>query len=105
MADSLHPETTLVYDYPGGYVELYTTDRKQFLRAIARNPYFVTASDLKPGYSITYPIPQARKPEFALLRTNDTLHSHSVLEAWLTPSEKQTRLLASSRMLAIRNNK
>jgi hypothetical protein len=63
-----HPETTLVFDYKDNTVELYTTDRRAWLRAIKRNPNFIQAQDLKPGYRLLYALKQSREPE-AVLRT------------------------------------
>lgn len=87
-------ESTLVYDYAAGTVELYTTKRSVWLRAIARNPNFLSASDLKPGYSITYPIAEMRNPESAIRPKDDP--TDSVLSKYLTDSEKATRSRVAS---------
>lgn len=63
-----HPETTLVYDYQSKTVELYTTSRSAWLRAIERNPQYLKAEELKPGYRLEYDLAEFRSPESALRR-------------------------------------
>lgn len=57
------PESTWVYDYVGKTAELYTTDRRLWLRALARNPGFIHAVDLEPGYTATWPMSCIRMPD------------------------------------------
>lgn len=57
------PESTWVYDPIGKTAELYTTDRRLWLRALARNPKFIKAVDLDPGYIATWPLSEVRTPD------------------------------------------
>ena len=95
-----HPETTLVYDYPSGTVELYTTDRRAFLRAITRNPSYTKAEDLSPGYRLVYSLTECRAPESAL-RPKDG-GAELVASQWLTETEKANRASASERLKKVR---
>lgn len=90
-----HPETTLVFDYKDNTVELYTTDRRAWLRAIKRNPHFIQAQDLKPGYRLLYELKQCREPE-AILRPVDG--GDDVVLQYLTPIEVEQRQRASERL-------
>lgn len=95
-----HPETTLVYDYPAGTVEFYTTDRRAFLRAITRNPNYLEAKDLNPGYSLLYPLGECRAPESALRPAEGG--AQVVADRWLTDAEKANRASASERLKKVR---
>lgn len=55
-----HAETTWVYDYATKTAELYTTDRRLWLRALGRNPNFIEAEDLKPGCRAVWPLKEVR---------------------------------------------
>jgi len=90
-----HPETTLVFDYKDNTVELYTTDRRCWLRAIKRNPNFIEAIDLKPGYRILYKLKECREPE-AVLRTAPG--GDAAVLQFLTESEVEQRQRASERL-------
>lgn len=63
-----HAETTLVWDYPRKEIELYTTDRRLWLRCIRRNPNFKVAQDLEPGYRLVYDLGQVRRPESLIVK-------------------------------------
>jgi hypothetical protein len=90
-----HPETTLVFDYKDQTVELYTTDRRAWLRAIKRNPNFIKAQDLRPGYLLLYKLKEAREPE-AILRTAPGGDDAVLL--FLTETEVDQRQRASERL-------
>jgi len=81
-------ETTFVFDYVDKTVELYTTSRTVFLKAIARNHNVIEAVDLKPGYRILYAMDQVREPE-ALLRKRPA--TASIMNKYLTEKELQRR--------------
>ena len=95
-----HPETTLVFDYPAGTVELYTTDRRAFLRAIKRNPFYTLAEVLDPGYRLVYPLALTRPPESILKPVPGG--EQFVADHWLTDVEKQNRDAAATRLKAVR---
>lgn len=59
-------ETTLVFEHSAKTVELYTTSRRLWLRAIKRNPDFLQAQDLKPGYRLLYPMDAVKSAEMIL---------------------------------------
>ena len=90
-----HPETTLVFDYKDQTVELYTTDRRAWLRAIKRNPNFIQAQDLQPGYRLLYSLTEAREPEAVLRVAKGGDH---VVTDFLTTAEIQQRHDASERL-------
>ena len=90
-----HPETTVVFDYKDNTVELYTTDRRAWLRAIKRNPNFIKAEDLKPGYLLLYKLKQCREPE-AVLRT--AVGGEDVVMQYLTSAELEQRQRAAARL-------
>jgi hypothetical protein len=92
-----HKETTWVHEpEPGGLgtAELYTTDRRLWLRAIARNPRFLQAHQLNPGYTLLYPASQIRSPEM-LLRPQPG--GTQALQDHLEDTEKLNRQLAAER--------
>ena len=102
MSDRLeHAETTLVYDYPAGTVELYCTDRRAFLRAVTRNPEYLRAHELEPGYSLVYALKDCRAPE-SVIRPADG-GAEFVAKHWLTPAEKANRASASERLKKVRS--
>lgn len=82
-------ESTWVFDHAAATAELYTTKRSVWLRAIARNPNFISATDLQPGYVVTYPMGELRGPESPLKPKDDP--TGSVLDGFLTDSEKASR--------------
>lgn len=58
-----HSETTFVFEHHAKTVELYTTSRQLWLRAVARNPNYLQAQELNPGYRLLYSLDQVRSPE------------------------------------------
>lgn len=61
-------ESTITYDYELRIVEFYFTKSSNYETCKKRNPHFIVAEDLKPGYRLVYPFNQVRTPEY-LLRT------------------------------------
>jgi hypothetical protein len=95
-ADRLeHPETTLVFDFKDHTVELYTTDRRAWLRAIKRNPNYLKAIDLQPGYSLLYSTKQCRDPE-SVLRPADG--GDDAVTYFLSSLEIEQRAAAGQRL-------
>lgn len=90
-----HPETTLVFDFKDKTVEYYTTSRRAWLRAIKRNPHYLKATDLKPGYRIVYPIDQVRDAESVL---KPGVGGDDVILQFLTPQEIDQRQRAGERL-------
>jgi hypothetical protein len=93
-----HKETTWVHEpQPGGLgtAELYTTDRRLWLRAIARNPNYLQAHQLDHGYTLLYPATEIHLPEM-LLRPRPG--GAQALQAHLNDAEKLNRQLASERL-------
>lgn len=97
-----HQESTWVFDYPSGTAEFYTTDRRAFLRAITRNPEYLRAHELNPGYSLTYALKDCRSPE-SVIRPADG-GAEFVAQHWLTSTEKENRATASERLKKVRLN-
>lgn len=62
-------ESTMSFDYERRVVEFYFTRESNYKTCLKRNPNYIVAEDLKPGYRILYPFNQVRTPEF-LLRTS-----------------------------------
>lgn len=91
-------ETTLVFEYPAKTVELYTTDRRLWLRAIRRNPRFIEATDLKPGYRLLYPIDQVRSAELIL---SGAPGGDDVQQQFMTAEELEHRANLSTRAKGI----
>lgn len=94
-----HAETTLVFDYSAKIVELYTTSRLQFLRAIKRNPNFVSATSLDPGYSIEYPLSALKSPEACL---RPAAGGDLIVQQYMTPVELAQRQASAERLRAVR---
>ena len=61
-------EATISYDYERRVVELYFTKRNNFYTCTRRNPNYIVAEELNPGYRLLYPFNQVRTPEY-ILRT------------------------------------
>ena len=59
-------ESTITYDYETKTVEFYFTRKSNYDTCCARNPHYLKAEDLKPGYRIVYPFQQMRTPEFLI---------------------------------------
>ncbi len=66
MKDFDYRESTISYDYDKRVVELYFTKESNYKTAIKRNPHYIVAEDLAPGYRIVYPFNQVRTPEYIL---------------------------------------
>tara|TARA_R110002012_G_scaffold99148_1_gene237059 strand:+ start:316 stop:543 length:228 start_codon:yes stop_codon:yes gene_type:complete len=59
-------ESTISFDYVKRIVEFYFTKECNFEACQKRNPNFIVAQNLEPGYRIIYPFNQVRTPEFLL---------------------------------------
>lgn len=66
MTDFEYRESTISYDYDRREVEFYFTRESNYLKMRSRNPYYLIAEDLKPGYRLVYPFSQIRTPEYLL---------------------------------------
>jgi hypothetical protein len=89
------PESTWVYDYTGKTAELYTTDRRLWLRALARNPNFAKARDLKPGYIAVWPISEIRTPDAVVKPKNG---GQEAAKQYMTPQEIANREATGKRL-------
>lgn len=92
-----HRETTWVVE--PDTIELYTTERRVWLRAIARNPDFLHCVELEPGYRIVWGRGAAKSPEMLL---KSAPGGADVVQQYLTASEVAARQAASDRIRAIR---
>ena len=92
-----HPESTWVYDYPAQTAELYTTDRRLWLRAIARNPNFISVTDLQPGYTIVYPLKQVRNADMVVSPKTGGIEA---AKQYMTPQEIEFRDTTGRRLRA-----
>lgn len=77
-----------MFDYQAKTVEFYTTKRSVFLALIGRNPGFINAKDLDPGYVVLYPLDQVRHPR---LMIRQTIGGEDALQRFLTPREVENR--------------
>ena len=59
-------ESTMSFDYVRRIVEFYFTRESNYQSCLRRNPYYIKAEELNPGYRIIYPFNQCRTPEFLL---------------------------------------
>ena len=59
-------ESTISFCYETRTTELYFTRRSNYECCIKRNPNYIIAEELNPGYRIVYPFKQCRTPEFLL---------------------------------------
>jgi hypothetical protein len=91
------PETTWTCE--PDTCELYTTSRRLWLRAIARNPRFLEAIDLEPGYRIAWKTCELRSAE-TLVRPAPG--GDLLVRDYLTPSELAARVGAAERLRAVR---
>ena len=66
MKDFDYRESTITYDYNTRTPEFYFTRRSNFDKCRNRNPNYIVAEHLEPGYRIVYPFNQMRTPEFLL---------------------------------------
>jgi hypothetical protein len=92
-------ESTVQYDHTHGTVELYFTSRSRFLAAIKRNGRFIRWTDLKPGYSIEYPLSECRSIQHLIKLDPSGEDAHRNL---LTPEEAAARAAAGERLKATR---
>lgn len=95
MSEFEHKESTWVYDYSSQTAELYTTCRRLWLRAITRNPNFIEAVDLKPGYRITWPLSEVRPAEMV---ADKAPGGKEAVQRYLTPQEVEARKNAGLRL-------
>lgn len=67
MSEGLnYAETTIQFDYPRREAEFYTTKKSVFESLKRRNPNYIRALELEPGFIITYPMAQVRPPRLCL---------------------------------------
>jgi hypothetical protein len=99
--DFEHHETTLIWEHDLGLAELYTTDRRLWLRAVARNPNFVLAEELKPGYRLVLGADLLRTPDM-VIRTAPG--GDEAVARYLTDAERAARAAASERLLRARSH-
>ena len=66
MKDFDYRESTISFCYETRTVELYFTRRSNYECCLKRNPHYIIAQDLQPGYRIVYPFNQVRTPEYLL---------------------------------------
>ena len=59
-------ESTITYDYDKREVEFYFTRQSNYEKMMDRNPNFIEAIDLNPGYKLVYPFREVRTPEYLL---------------------------------------
>ena len=79
-------ESTVSFDYERRLVEFYFTRQSNYEACLKRNPNYVLAEDLKPGYRILYSFNQCRTPEY-LLRTKEKSNSVGVSGPRIAASE------------------
>jgi len=99
-----HPESTWVYDYHAQTAELYTTDRRLWLRTIIRNPDFVSVTDLNPGYTIVYPLKQVRNADM-VVSPKTGCDGVEVAKKYMTPQEIEFRDTTGRRLRAAQSPK
>lgn len=95
-------ETTWVYDYAERTAELYTTDRRLWLRALARNPHFVLAEDLKPGCRAVWPIREVRAGDMVV---SPKPGGAEAAKCYMTPEEVAVREATGERLRAAQREK
>lgn len=95
-------ETTWVYNYPEQTAELYTTDRRLWLRALSRNPSFVEAEDLKPGYRAVWPIRHVRTGDMVV---SPKPGGPEAARRFMTPEEVALREATGERLRAAQGKK
>ena len=59
-------ESTISYDYEKREVEFYFTRESNFEKCKKRNPQFLKAEELNPGFILIYPFNQCRTPDYVL---------------------------------------
>lgn len=95
-------ESTWVYDYVEKTAELYTTDRRLWLRALARNPNFVGAQDLKPGYLAVWPLADVRAADMVV---SPKPGGQEAARRYMTAEEIALREATAERLQAARTQK
>lgn len=90
-------ETTVQVDHTNKRVHFYTTRRSVFLGLVHRNPHFIRAVELNPGYEVEYLLAQVRGVD-KLLAPSDG----SARDQFLTAEEKASFAAAGERMAAMR---
>lgn len=87
-------ETTLLFEHSAGTATLWTTRRSVFQGTIRRNPKFIAARELHPGYEIVFPIEELRTPAQCI---RHQAGGSEVEAGFLTESEKASRVERSER--------
>lgn len=90
-------ETTVQIDHTNRTVNFYTTKRSVFLGLVHRNPQYLKAHELNPGYEVTYPLEQVRGVDKLLVPSDG-----SARDQFLTEEEKVNRAAAGERLSAVR---
>lgn len=95
-------ETTWVYDHAAKTAELYTTDRRLWLRALARIPNFVLAEDLRPGCRAVWPIKEVRTGDMVV---SPKPGGADVAKKYMTLEEVKMREATGERLRASQGKK
>lgn len=66
MKDFDYRESTISYCYETRSVEFYFTRRSNYETCLRRNPHYIVAENLNPGFRVVYPFNQVRTPEYLL---------------------------------------
>ena len=66
MKDFDYRESTISFDYTKRCVEFYFTRESNFNSCKKRNPNYIIAEELNPGYRLVYAFKQIRTPEYLL---------------------------------------
>ena len=59
-------ESTITYDYDKREVEFYFTRESNYRKLMDRNPNYISAKELNPGFTLVYPFGEVRTPEYLL---------------------------------------
>jgi hypothetical protein len=65
-------ESTISFDYERRLVEFYFTRQSNYNACLKRNPNYILAENLNPGFRILYPFNQVRTPEYLLRTPNNS---------------------------------
>jgi hypothetical protein len=90
-------ETTVQIDHTNKLVHFYTTRRSVFLGLVHRNPNFIRAAELNPGYEVEYPLDQVRGVDKLLAPSDGSARIH-----FLTEEERHRFAQAGERLVAAR---
>ncbi len=63
---SEYRESTISYDYQKREIEFYFTRQSNYEKCKSRNPEYLKAEELNPGFIIVYPFNACRTPEYLL---------------------------------------